>query len=163
MRLNRKQLGARTAARPVNPLIDRMKARGLRLTEQRRLLAELLENAEAHLDAESVYLLARRKDPTIHRATVYRTLKVLKINGLVDELDLMHVAGDRHFYEVRPSVFHIHLVCTSCGGVQEPGTKFLTDLKKKVEKESGFKPEVVRLEMGGRCVACQSRAVRSSA
>lgn len=142
------------------PLIERMRARGLRLTWQRRLLAHLLDSAEGHLDAEAVYRLARRKDARIHRATVYRTLNLLKGMGLVDELDLMHITGDRHFYEVRPPEFHIHLVCMRCGAVQEPGGPFWQELKRRVQEETGFRPEVVRLEMGGRCVECQKRAVK---
>jgi Fur family ferric uptake transcriptional regulator len=143
---------------PHESLIDRMEAKGLRMTHQRRLLAELLDRAEEHLDAEAVYELARRRDPGIHRATVYRTLNTLKRLGLVDELDLMHVNGDRHYYEVRPRVLHIHLVCMACGTVQEPGGPFWEELKMRVHGETGFKPEVVRLEMGGVCVKCQSQA-----
>lgn len=138
------------------PLLERMRDRGLRITPQRRLLAELLDRADEHLDADEVYARARRRDATIHRATVYRTLNTLKRLGLVDELDLMHVAGDRHFYEVRPSAFHIHLVCMRCGKVEEPGGPFWQELRDKVRRETGFRPEVVRLEMGGRCVACQT-------
>jgi Fur family ferric uptake transcriptional regulator len=143
-------------------LIERMQARGLRLTWQRRLLAHLLDRAETHLDAEEVYQLARRRDPRIHRATVYRTLNTLKRLGLVDELDLMHVTGDRHYYEVRPSQFHIHLVCMKCGAVSEPGGPFWQELKQRVQQETGFQPEVVRLEMGGRCTNCQGRKTRPS-
>jgi len=138
-------------------LLDRMHARGLRMTHQRRLLAELLESAVDHLNAEEVYRRARQRDPEIHRATVYRTLNTLKKLGLVDELDLMHVTGDRHFYEIRPSVFHIHLVCMRCGAVEEPSGPFWQDLKVRVMHETEFKPEVVRLEMGGTCTACQNR------
>jgi len=140
-----------------------MQSRGLRLTGQRKVLADLLDGAREHLDAESVYRLAHRKDRGIHRATVYRTLKTLKKLGLVDELDLMHVTGERHYYEVRPSVFHIHLVCTSCGRVEEPGGRFWDDLKRRVERESGFKPEAVRLEMGGRCSRCRVGSSRRPA
>ena len=136
-------------------LTQRMEARGLRMTYQRKILAELLERADEHLDAEAVYRLAQRRDPRIHRATVYRNLNTLKRLGLVDELDLMHVSGDRHYYEVRPSAFHIHLVCMKCGAVQEPGGPFWEDLKTRVHRETGFRPEAVRLEMGGRCSACQ--------
>jgi len=136
-------------------LLDRMRARGLRMTTQRRILAQLLENAEEHLDAERVYQLARRKNPGIHRATVYRTLSTLKRLGLVDELDLMHVTGDRHYYEIRPSIFHIHLVCMACGTVEEPSGPFWNEMRTRVHAETGFKPEVVRLEMGGKCRDCQ--------
>jgi len=136
-------------------LADLMRHKGLRMTQQRRLLADLLQNAAEHLDAEAVYQLARRRDPKIHRATVYRTLNTLKQLGLVDELDLMHVSGDRHFYEIRPSEFHIHLVCMHCGAVEEPAGPLWNDLKRKVRTETGFRPEIVRLEMGGVCRACQ--------
>ena len=142
-----------SAERP--SLLEGMRARGLRVTHQRRVLAELLERAEVHLDADAVLARAQEKDPSIHRATVYRTLHRLKKLGLIDELDLMHVAGERHYYEVRPKAFHIHLVCTSCKGVQEPSGPFWEELKRKVERETGFKPEIVRLEMGGLCKRCR--------
>lgn len=144
----------RHRTRPRERLLERMKARGLRLTGQRKILAELLETAEEHLDAESVYQLAKTKDETIHRATVYRTLNKLKKLGLVDELDLMHVSGERHYYEIRPSTLHIHLVCTTCKRVDEPDEAFWDDLKRRVENENGFRPEVVRVEMAGVCAAC---------
>jgi len=134
-----------------------MRARGLRLTSQRRILADLLEQASEHLDADAVLARAQEKDPSIHRATVYRTLHRLKKLGLIDELDLMHVSGERHFYEIRPRAFHIHLVCTVCKGVEEPSGPFWEDLKQKVERETGFHPEIVRLEMGGRCRRCLRR------
>lgn len=139
---------------PKEGLLERMKAKGVRLTGQRKILAELLETAEEHLDAESVYQLARAKDETIHRATVYRTLNKLKKLGLVDELDLMHVSGERHYYEIRPSTLHIHLVCTMCKRIDEPDEAFWDDLKHRVENENGFRPEVVRVEMAGVCAAC---------
>lgn len=139
-------------------LMSRMKAAGLRMTQQRRLLVDLLESANEHLDAETVYRMARERDSRIHRATVYRTLKMLKQLGLVDELDLMHVPGDRHFYEVRPTAFHIHLVCVKCGSVEEPGGPFWEDLNRRVRLETGFEPSVVRLEMGGCCTRCQGKA-----
>ena len=141
-------------------LLERMKARGLRLTGQRKVLAGLLETADEHLDAESVYRAAKAKDGTIHRATVYRTLNKLKKLGLVDELDLMHVSGERHYYEIRPSTLHIHLVCTSCKRVDEPDEAFWDDLKRRVEKEYGFRPEVVRVEMAGVCAACLKKRAR---
>jgi len=141
-------------------LTERMRNKGLRLTHQRMILAKLLDEAEEHLDAEAVYQLARLKDPSIHRATVYRTLNTLKRLGLVDELDLMHVTGDRHFYEIRPSEFHIHLICMECGAVEEPSGPFWEEMKSRVQKQTGFRPSIVRLEMGGLCVSCQKKKPR---
>ena len=149
-------------ALPNDGLLTRMKAVGLRLTGQRKIVAELLETADEHLDAESVYKRAKARDGTVHRATVYRTLNRLKKLGLVDELDLMHVSGERHYYEIRPSTLHIHLVCTSCKRVDEPSEAFWDDLKRRVENENGFRPEVVRIEMAGVCAACQRTRSRRS-
>jgi Fur family ferric uptake transcriptional regulator len=139
-------------------LVDRMRARGVRITEQRRVIADLLEDAEDHLDADTVYRLASKRDPRIHRATVYRTLNRLKKLGLVDELDLMHVEGERHYYEIRPRSFHVHLVCLTCGRVDEPSGTFFEDLERRMLDEIGFRSEVARMEVGGRCTDCQGRA-----
>jgi len=148
------------APRPKEKLVDRMKIHGVRLTGQRRILAELLETATEHLDAEQVYQRAKAKDRSIHRATVYRTLNKLKKLGLVDELDLMHVSGERHYYEIRPNTLHVHLVCTVCKGVDEPTGSFWEDLKRRVKSDNGFQAEVVRIEMAGTCRACQRKRSR---
>src|SRR3954453_2288833 len=98
---------------------DSLQQRGVRLTRQRRILLELIDKSGQHLDAERVYLLAKEKDPKLNRVTVYRTLKMLKEGGLVDELDLMHIGGDQHFYETRMKQEHAHIICLRCGKVEE--------------------------------------------
>ncbi len=163
MRKIRKKISPGNPHRRRESLAERMRSVGLRLTGQRRLLADLLDQATEHLDAESVFALARRQDPSIHRATVYRTLHTLKRLGLVDELDLMHVTSERHYYEIRPKSLHIHLVCTRCKGVEEPSGPFWENLKRRVQRESGFRPDVVRIEMGGLCASCGHRGARRSA
>ena len=55
-----------------------------------QILLDLIDQSGQHLDAERLFQLARQSDPKINRVTVYRTLKLLKAGGLVDELDLMH-------------------------------------------------------------------------
>ena len=76
---------------------DSLKQRGIRLTRQRQLLLDLLDKTGQHLDAENLYQLAHQQDPKLNRVTVYRTFKLLKEGGLVDELDLMHYTGDQHY------------------------------------------------------------------
>src|SRR5260370_34562829 len=67
-----------------------LKERGVRPTRQRQILLDLLDKTGDHLDADSLFQMAKQKDPKLNRVTVYRTLKLLKKGGLVDELDLMH-------------------------------------------------------------------------
>ena len=73
-----------------------LNGKGVRLTRQRRILLELIDRTGEHLDAERLFRMAKEKDPKLNRVTVYRTLKLLKQGGLVDELDLMHYGGDQH-------------------------------------------------------------------
>src|SRR5262249_13359605 len=82
-------------------------SRGLRMTRQRRTILSVVETAKQHLDASQILRLARKIDAGIDRVTVYRTLGLLKRHGLVDELDLMHMQGEKHFYERRPQRDHI--------------------------------------------------------
>src|ERR1700748_3908690 len=98
---------------------DGLPHRGVRLTRQRKILLDLLDKTGQHLGAERLYQLAREKDPKLNRVTVYRTLKLLKEGGLVDELDLMHQAGEQHFYETRRKQEHAHVICLSCGKGEE--------------------------------------------
>src|SRR5579863_3815069 len=104
---------------PAPGIQNSLKERGVRLTRQRRILLDLLDRSGRHLDAETLFQMAQQKDPKLNRVTVYRTLKMLKMSGLVDELDLMHVEGDQHYYETRLKQEHAHLVCLRCGKVEE--------------------------------------------
>ena len=102
-------------------------------------------------------MLAKERDPKINRVTVYRTLKVLKQEGLVDELDLLHFEGDQHYYETRLKREHAHIVCLRCGAVQEFFGAPIGNMKNQVASDFGFKVEVMRTEIGGVCADCQSQ------
>jgi Fur family ferric uptake transcriptional regulator len=132
-----------------------LKAKGLRLTRQRQILLDLIDKTGAHLDAERLFQLAKEQDPKINRVTVYRTLKMLKTGGLVDELDLMHWAGDQHYYETRMKQEHAHVVCLRCGKVEEFFGEPLQRLRKQIESHFGFQILLARTEVGGYCSHCQ--------
>ena len=70
-------------------LLNAVEAQGIRLTAQRRALIETIQEATSHLDAAALLKLARERDPKIDRATVYRTLELLKRLGMIDELEEM--------------------------------------------------------------------------
>lgn len=132
------------------------KERGIRLTRQRQILLNLIDKSGQHLDAESLYHLARKEDPKLNRVTVYRTLKLLKQGGLVDELDLMHFGGDQHFYETRLKQEHAHVICLRCGKVEEFFGEPLQKLRSQVEDHFGFEIVLARTEIGGYCAHCQA-------
>jgi Fur family transcriptional regulator, ferric uptake regulator len=129
---------------------------GLRLTRQRKILLDLIDKTGQHLDAESLYQMARDKDPKLNRVTVYRTLKLLKEGGLVDELDLMHQAGEQHYYETRRKQEHAHVICLTCGRVEEFFGEPLQRLRQQIETDFGFQIVLARTEVGGYCPHCQA-------
>jgi len=137
-----------------------LKDRGIRLTRQRQILLDLIDKSGKHLDAESLFQLAREQDPKLNRVTVYRTLKLLKQGGLVDELDLMHFGGDQHFYETRLKQEHAHIICLRCGKVEEFFGEPLQKLRRQVEDHFGFNIVIARTEIGGYCAHCQALRAR---
>ena len=132
-----------------------LKDKGVRLTRQRQILLDIINNSGQHLDAESLYAMAREKDPKLNRVTVYRTLKLLKDGGMVDELDLMHQKGDQHFYETKLKQEHAHIICLRCGKVEEFFGEPLQKLRRQVESHFGFQILISRTEIGGYCSHCQ--------
>src|SRR5947209_701944 len=132
-----------------------LKDKGVRLTRQRQILLELIDKSGQHLDAENLFQMAKEKDPKLNRVTVYRTLKLLKEGGLVDELDLMHYGGDQHYYETRTKAEHAHVICLRCGKVEEFFGEPLQRLRRQIESHFGFQIVLARTEVGGYCSHCQ--------
>lgn len=132
-----------------------LKQNGMRLTRQRKILLDLIDQSGAHLDAERLYHLAQEKDPKLNRVTVYRTLKMLKESGLVDELDLMHIGSEGHYYETRLKQEHAHVICLRCGRVEEFFGDPLQKLRRQIEAHFGFQILIARTEIGGYCDHCQ--------
>jgi Fur family ferric uptake transcriptional regulator len=140
-----------------------LRERGVRLTRQRRILLELIDRSGLHLDAESLYQMAREQDPKLNRVTVYRTLKMLKDGGLVDELDLAHLEGEKHYYETRLKQEHAHIICLRCGRVEEFFGEPLQALRSQVSTQMGFEIAFARTEVGGYCSHCQVLRAQESA
>ena len=139
-------------------LLQELTLRGVRITGQRKILIETIQDAAGHLDAATLLALARKRDDGINRATVYRTLELLKKLRLIDELDLMHLNGEKHFYEAKTNIDHVHLACFQCGQIEEFTSPLFESLKTEITRQKGFRIRIVRLEVGGRCSKCCSLA-----
>jgi Fur family ferric uptake transcriptional regulator len=144
------------AGAPPGRLERELAARGIRLTRQRRILLQVMDTAQRHLDAGALLRRAQKIDPRIHRVTVYRTLDLLKRHGLIDELDLLHLRGGQHFYESHGPRDHIHIACLRCGKVREFESRLFEQLKRQIEHDCHIKITVSRTEIGGYCEACRS-------
>ena len=138
-------------------LIKELAARKIRLTAQRRLLVDIIQDSPRHLDAASILEIARKHDEEIDRATVYRTIALLKRLGLIDELDPMHIEGEKDYHQARTNRDHCHIACFRCGAIMEYASSSLEKLKKEMAAQCGFLIRVVRLEAGGFCKRCKSK------
>lgn len=131
-------------------------SRGVRMTRQRRTILGVIETATQHINASQILRKAQKFDANIDRVTVYRTLGLLKRHGLVDELDLLHVGGDSHYYERRPQRDHLHITCVRCGKVMELESELFDRLKGQVQRECSFQIVITRVEIGGYCTECRT-------
>jgi Fur family ferric uptake transcriptional regulator len=142
---------------PPGRLQQELGKRGIRLTRQRRVLLQVMETARRHLDAGEILERAQKLDSNVTRVTVYRTIDLLKRHGLIDELDLLHLRGDRHFYESHGPRDHIHVACLRCGRVREVESPLYEQLKQQISRDCGIEITVSRTEVGGYCGDCQSK------
>ena len=150
------------ADEPPGRLQSELGARRIRLTRQRRVLLQVMETAHRHLDADEVLERAQQIDPNITRVTVYRTIDLLKREGLIDELDLLHLRGHRHFYEKHSQRDHIHVACMRCGKVREFESELYEQLKRQISADCGIEITVSRTEVGGVCAECRTKAKQGS-
>jgi len=133
-------------------------SRGIRLTKQRRVILQVMDAAEEHLDVDQILERAQKIDADVHLVTVYRTIELLKKQGLIDELDLLHLRGDRHYYEAHGPRDHIHVACLRCGKVREFESQLYEQLKAQIARDFHMKVTVSRTEVGGYCRECMDKA-----
>jgi len=143
---------------PAGHLQRELGARRIRLTRQRRVVLQVMESAAQHMDATEILERAQAIDPDITRVTVYRTLDLLKRHGLIDELDLLHLRGHRHYYESHGPRDHIHVACMQCGKVREFESELYEELKRQISADCGIDITVARTEVGGLCNDCRDKA-----
>ncbi len=122
-----------------------------RNTSQRRLLLDLLNQSEGHLDADELFRLAKEREPRISLSTVYRNLSLFKELGLIQE---RHLADEHHHYEVKGKREHYHLVCLNCGKVVEFQSPLVKRMKEDISKRTGFEILDGDIRLNGYCERC---------
>ncbi len=131
-----------------------LNAAGLRATNQRALVLDIIRQGKGHLDADEVYRRARRQQPQISLSTVYRALRSLKKRGLVDET---HFAEEHHHYEARSASEHHHLVCLGCGKVVDFRAPMSLYIKENVPEARDFEITGTEVRLTGYCGRCRDR------
>lgn len=127
-------------------ILARCEAKGLRMTEQRRTIATVLEDSDDHPDVEELYARASALDPNISLATVYRTVKLFEEAGILDKLEF----GDgRARYEDAEREHHDHLIDISSGEVIEFMDPEIEKLQEKIAAKLGYRLKGHKLELYG--------------
>lgn len=125
---------------------DRCAAKGLRMTDQRRVIARVLERSDDHPDVEELFARAVEVDPKISIATVYRTVKLFEEAGILDKLEF----GDgRARYEDAERDHHDHLIDMNSGEVIEFVDAEIEALQEKIAEKLGYQLKGHRLELYG--------------
>lgn len=120
--------------------------KGLRITEQRRIIAQVLSEADDHPDVERLHERASAVDPGISIATVYRTVRLFEEAGILERHDF----GDgRARYEAAPESHHDHLIDVETGHVIEFVDPELELLQKQIAEKLGFRLVDHRMELYG--------------
>ena len=127
-------------------ILQRCERKGLRMTGQRKIIAQVLENAADHPDVEELYKRTSKIDPTISIATVYRTVKLFDEAGILDKLEF----GDgRARYEDAKREHHDHLIDINSGRVIEFMDSDIEKLQEKIAQKLGYRLMGHKLELYG--------------
>ncbi len=134
-------------------LIDHLRAQGLRVTEPRRLVCEVIAKRHAdHLTAAAIYDIVRSgTDGRLDRATVYRTLDALETAGAIRH---SHIGHGPTVYHLVETVEHQHLLCTKCGRTVAVDRSVIGEMLDAITKETSFVPDVEHFALGGLCSDC---------
>ena len=118
--------------------------KGIRLTDQRRLVAKVMSDSHDHQDVDGLHKRVNKLDPKISIATVYRTVKLFEEAGVVAKHDFK---GNKARYEQAPHDHHDHLIDINTGEITEFVDEDIEKLQKKVAEKLGYKLVDHRLEL----------------
>lgn len=133
----------------------RLQAEGGRMTAQRRLILETLENCADHPTAEEIYERACQADGTLHLSTVYRTLRWLESEGLVNPRWFEDERPQQRFDPVSMEADHHHFRCRICNAIIEFSEPLIDTIKRNYEEQLGGQVETATLTLYGICHDCQ--------
>ena len=120
--------------------------RGMRMTEQRRIIARILDQSDDHPDVEELYRRSVKIDAKISISTVYRTVKLFEDAGIIERHDFR---DGRSRYETVPDEHHDHLIDLKTGVVIEFHSPEIEALQERIAREYGFRLVEHRLELYG--------------
>ena len=125
---------------------SKCKQKGVRLTDQRKLIAKIMSDSESHPDVGELHKKVSKINSKISIATVYRTVKLFEEAGIVSKHDFK---GNKSRYEQAPEEHHDHLIDINSGEITEFVNEEIEKLQKQVAEKLGYKLVDHRLELYG--------------
>ena len=130
----------------MNKIEEKCLGKGVRLTDQRKIIAEVMSASNDHPDVDELHKRVNKIDKKISIATVYRTVKLFEGSGIVEKHDFK---GGKARYEESPEEHHDHLIDINSGDIIEFVDKEIEILQKKVAKKLGYNLVDHKLELYG--------------
>jgi|TARA_B110000971_G_C19903198_1_gene450959 Fur family ferric uptake transcriptional regulator len=130
----------------MNNIEEKCKIKGVRLTDQRKIIANIMSNSKDHPDVDELHKRVNKIDKKISIATVYRTVKLFEESGIVEKHDFK---GGKARYEAAPEEHHDHLIDINSGEIIEFVDKDIEILQNKVAEKLGYKLVDHKLELYG--------------
>ncbi len=130
----------------MNKIEEKCKQRGVRLTDQRKLIAKVMSESTDHPDVDELHKRVSKLDKKISIATVYRTVKLFQESGIVEKHDFK---GGKARYEESPEEHHDHLIDINDGKIVEFIDNDIEKLQEKIAEKLGYKLVDHRLELYG--------------
>lgn len=143
-----------TADAVIGAVAARLRERGERMTGPRRAVLRALADRTEHLSAEEIVTAVTAVDPTVHRASVYRTLDALSDLGVVQHVHVGH--GGTAYHLVGDGGAHLHAQCRSCGAVRDLPPDLLDGPARRLAGEFGFVLDPDHVALSGQCASCAS-------
>ncbi len=137
---------------PIDQFVAQVRARGERLTIQRRLVIEVLCEHHDHLAVHDIQQMLADQGYALSETTVYRILQWLKDLGLVSQTDLGQSGIVYQVISERP---HHHLVCLNCGRIIDIDDRVLAPLREVLKQDYDFEPRIDHMAFFGVCGACR--------
>ena len=134
-------------------IAKRLRELGYRLTPQRVMIVDAIENSNHHISAEEIYIQVRAKYPHMNISTIYRTMELLKRLGLVTETNL---GEGRVRYHSAEKGHHHHLVCQKCNKIIDLDETLLFPLKSALRERHNFEADLRHLAIFGYCLHCKT-------
>jgi Fur family transcriptional regulator, ferric uptake regulator len=132
-------------------MVSALRARGLRMTPQRRAIVAEVMRAKGHISPAALARKVQTQMPGVNASTIYRTLSLLEEAGVLSHA---HLESGPEYHRAEEAG-HVHLTCTNCGAEDDLSIEEAAALVRLIERHRGFSPDLTHFAIGGLCADCR--------